>query len=100
MIKNVKLSKNKKTKTLEGLEIEGKNLLNIELKRETGFRGRKLLFRNGEIDLFLKKKKEQISTINSKIRNLLFDDKVYAVNYGTDNKSIKNYVNSSRTINN
>ena len=100
MIKNAKLSKNRKTKTLEGLEIKGKNLLNIELKRETGFRGRKLLFRNGEIDLFLKKKKEQISTINSKIRNLLFDDKVYAVNYGTNNKSIKNYVNSSRTINN
>ena len=100
MIKNIKLSKNRKMKTLEGLEIKGKNLLNIESKRETGFRGRKILFRNGEIDLFLKKKKEQISTINSKIRNLLFDDKVYAVNYGADNKSIKNYVNSSRTINN
>jgi hypothetical protein len=99
MIKNVKLSKSRKTRTLEGLEIKGKNLLNIELKRETGFRGRKILFRNGEIDLFLKRKKGQISTINSKIRNLLFDDKVYAVNYGTNNKNIKNYVNSSRTIN-
>ena len=99
MIKNIKLSKPRKTRTLEGLEIIGKNLLNIELKRETGFKGRKLLFRNGEIDLFLKRKKDQISTINSKLRNLLFDDKVYAVNYGTNNKNIKNYVNSSRTIN-
>ena len=100
MIKNVKLNKDKKTRTLEGLEIKGRNLLNIELKRETGFRGKKLLFRNGEIDLILNRKKEQISTINSKVRNLLFDDKVYAVNYGADNKSIKNYVNSSRNINN
>jgi hypothetical protein len=99
MIKNVKLSKHRKTRTLEGLEIKGENLFNIELKRETGFRGRKLLYRNGEIDLFLKKKKEQISKINSKIRNSLFEDKVYAVNYGTDSKSTKNYVNSSRTVN-
>ena len=97
-LKTINTNKQRKyLRTLDGLEVKGKNLIDVELERESGFRGRKKLYKNKEIDLAFNNIKESNSP---KLRELLFNDEVYAVNYGIDNNNqiFKNYVNSSRNL--
>lgn len=68
--------------TLNDLKINGKNLLNVETKREVGFRGKKKLYLPGTIDLnILDREHGPKTVVNNEFREKLFENHIYAKNY-------------------
>ena len=70
-------------KTLSGMEIRGKNLLDIEMNREIGFKGKKILYKNEDLDLLLFKIKKNVPIIQNKAE--FFKDKCFFEKYEENN---------------
>lgn len=66
------------------LEVKGKNLLEVEAKREIGFKGKKLLYKDGEADLLFYKKQNHLSTIPAEVKKSIFSEKVFVKDYGKE----------------
>ena len=74
--------------TISKMKIEGKNLLDVEMKREIGFKGKKILYKGDDLDLLLYKIKNKIPVIQN--RADYFKDKCFFKRYEDNNLQISN----------
>ena len=82
-IKKIFVDKENIGKKLD-LEVNGKNLLDVESKRETGFKGKKILYKDGEVDLLFYRKQNHLSTIPKEVKKSIFSEKIFVKNYGKE----------------
>jgi len=87
---NYNLKTRQKLKLLEkikDLEINGKNLLDVEDKRETEIRGKKIIYKKEDLDYLLFKQKEKIKNNMDKEKEMklildnIYEEKTYYRNY-------------------
>lgn len=62
--------------SINGMGVNGKNLLDLEIKRETGFRGKKKYYKPNEIDIMLQKERYKKTT--AELTGESFNERVYA----------------------
>jgi len=71
--------------TIKTLEINGKNLLDAEDKRESEIKGRKIIYNKHDLDYLLFKQKDKVKSdkeFNGKaILDKIYEDKVFVKNY-------------------
>ena len=83
---NLKINQNLKIlESIKDLEIKGKNLLDVEEKRETEAKGRKILYKRKELDYLLYKQTEKNKNYSDKdmktILDNIYEEKDYSRNY-------------------
>ena len=93
-IKKFSVNQKRTTKYLNGInsiKVNGKNLLEIELEKEIGFNGKKILFTPNDIDMFLYKERYKKDINNLEVKKECFGQKTFAENFNTndfyDNKN-------------
>ena len=69
--------------TLSEMKIIGKNLLDTEISREIGFKGKKILYKSGDLDLLLYKIKNNLPVIQNKAD--FFKDTCFLKQYDDSN---------------
>jgi hypothetical protein len=71
-------------KSIKDLEINGKNLLDVEEKRETEAKGRKIIYKSKELDYLLYKQAEKSKNFSDKdmktILDNIYEEKDYSRN--------------------
>jgi len=83
---NLKINQNLKIfQSIKDLEIKGKNLLDIEEKRETEAKGRKIIYKRKELDYLLYKQSYKNKNYSDKdmktILDNIYEEKDYSRNY-------------------
>jgi len=83
---NLKINQNLKIfQSIKDLEINGKNLLDVEEKRETEAKGRKIIYKRKELDYLLYKQSYKNKNYSDKdMKNILdniYEEKDYSRNY-------------------
>lgn len=82
---NIKISQNLKVlQSIKDLEINGKNLLDVEEKRETEAKGRKIIYKRKELDYLMYKQTEKNKNYSDKdmktILDNIYEEKDYSRN--------------------
>ena len=82
---NLKISQNLKVlQSIKDLEINGKNLLDVEEKRETEAKGRKIIYKRKELDYLMYKQTEKNKNFSDKdmktILDNIYEEKDYSRN--------------------
>lgn len=83
---NLKINQNLKIfQSIKDLEIKGKNLLDVEEKRETEAKGRKIIYKRKELDYLLYKQSYKNKNYSDKdmktILDNIYEEKDYSRNY-------------------
>ena len=83
---NLKINQNLKIfQSIKDLEINGKNLLDVEEKRETEAKGRKIIYKRKELDYLLYKQNYKNKNYSDKdmktILDNIYEEKDYSRNY-------------------
>lgn len=68
-------------KTLNDLEIKGKKLLDVESMRESGFKGKKIMYKNGEVDLLFYQKLYHLTSTPAEIKKNICNERIFAKDY-------------------